>query len=111
VTLVSCAVTRPATATAIGAGFAHQDFVLFQNRPNPYNPVLNLGFTVPFNGKATLILMNTFGQEVATVFDGMAATGKYHRAQINTSGFPAGLYFTKLDFDGKTRLKKMTLVK
>jgi len=58
-----------------------------------------------------LKILNTAGQEVATLFNGEAETGQYNRVQFNTSGLAKGLYFSKLEFDGKASLEKIPLVK
>jgi hypothetical protein len=55
--------------------------------------------------------LNTRGQNVATLFNGEAEAGKYKRVQFNTSGLAKGLYFSKMEFNGKVNLKKMLLVK
>ena len=86
-------------------------FALEQNYPNPFNPATNITFTVPANGHATLKVFNTIGQEVATLFHGEAQAGIYNRVQFNASGFTSGLYFSRLEHDGKVQLKRMTLLK
>jgi hypothetical protein len=86
-------------------------FALEQNYPNPFNPATNITFTVPANGHATLKVFNTIGQEVATLFNGEAQAGIYNRVQFNASGFTSGLYFSRLEYDGKVQMKRMTLLK
>jgi hypothetical protein len=87
-------------------GLAPQKFELFQNYSNQ-----SIEFTVPSNGKTTLRILNTLGQEVATLFNGEAKAGKNNHVQFNTSGLAKGLYFSKLEFNGKVNLNKMLLVK
>ena len=107
VTLQSNTVTMPATTvTAVGKGFvAPQKITLFQNHSNQ-----SIEFMVPSNGRTTLRILNSRGQEVATLFNGEAEAGKYNQVQFNTSGLAKGLYFSKLEFNGKVNLKKMLLV-
>jgi uncharacterized delta-60 repeat protein len=105
----------------ITVGVAPKVFELSQNYPNPFNPTTNIEFTVPSNGRATLKIFNTLGQEVATLFNGEAEGGKYNQVQFNASslatgssskgGYASGVYFSRLEFDGKVQLKKMLLLK
>jgi Protein of unknown function (DUF3494). len=109
VTLDANAVTEPAMVSAVKNGLAPQalqKFELFQNYRNQ-----SIGFTVPSNGRTTLKILNTAGQEVATLFNGEAEAGQYNRVQFNTGGLAKGLYFSKLEFGGKVSLKKMPPVK
>ncbi len=86
-------------------------FGLSQNYPNPFNPATTLEFTVPTDGRATLKVYNTLGQEVATVFDGNAVAGQYHQATFDGTKLSSGIYFARLQYDGKQLLKKMLMVK
>jgi hypothetical protein len=105
VTLASNAITVPSSTTAIKKNLASQEFSLLQNYSD-----LNIEFTVPSNGKATLQLFNTSGRQVATLFNGEAEAGKRNRIQFNTTGLTKGLYFSKLDFNGKAQLEKELLI-
>ncbi|HLP82288.1 MAG TPA: T9SS type A sorting domain-containing protein [Nitrosomonas sp.] len=93
------------------AGNIPNELSLVQNYPNPFNPSTTLSFSVPYNGRAILKIFNTLGQEVATLFNGEAQAGIFNQVQFNASGFASGLYFSRLEFDGKIQLKKMTLMK
>jgi hypothetical protein len=86
-------------------------FSLAQNYPDPFNPTTTIQFTVPSDGRATLRIFNVLGQEVATLFEGVAAAGEYHRATFDASRLASGIYFSRLEFDGKMQLKKMVLLK
>jgi len=84
---------------------------LSQNYPNPFNPTTAITFTIPNDGRATLKVYNTIGQEVATLFDGVAKAGEYHEVAFNGSRFASGVYFARVEFRGKQLLKKMLLVR
>lgn len=86
-------------------------FNLAQNYPNPFNPSTNIQFTVPTDGRATLKVFNALGQEVATLFKGEATAGIYHQVQFNAANLASGIYFSRLEFDGKMQMKKMLLLK
>jgi hypothetical protein len=106
VTLDANAVTSPVTVVAVENGIvAPQKFAFIQNYTNQA-----IEFTVPSYGRTTLKIVNTLGQEVTTLFNGEAEAGKYNRVQFNTSGLAKGLYFSKLEFNGKVNFRKLLLV-
>jgi len=84
---------------------------LFQNYPNPFNPTTTIEFTVPKDGHATVTVYNSLGQQVATLFDGVAQAGYVQQAIFDGKGLSSGVYFSRLEFDGKTLMKKLMLVK
>jgi hypothetical protein len=81
------------------------------NYPNPFNPTTNIQFSVPENGYASLKVYNMLGQEVATLFSGMATAGHYIPATFNASRLASGIYFARLQFNGKSLVQRMLLTK
>jgi hypothetical protein len=98
--------TKLGSMTSNHNGLSPQKFAFIQNNQNR-----SIEFTVPSNGRTTLTVYNTIGQEVATLFSGEAEAGRYNQVQFNTSGLAKGLYFSKLEFNGNVTLKEMMLVK
>ena len=96
---------------SVQAGEVPRVFGFAQNYPNPFNPTTTLQFTVPNDGRATLKVYNAIGQEVATLFDGVASAGEYHQATFDGSGFASGVYFARLVFSGQTLVKKLLMTK
>ncbi len=86
-------------------------FALKEAYPNPFNPTTTLEFTVPTTGKAVLKVFNTLGQEVATLFNKEAEVGTYHQVEFNASQLNSGVYFARLEFNGKVQMRKIVLVK
>ena len=86
-------------------------FSLSQNFPNPFNPSTTIQFSVPSTGRAVVKIFNLLGQEVATAYDGQASAGSRHQVQFNASNLASGIYFSRLEFDGKMQVKKMLLLK
>jgi hypothetical protein len=86
-------------------------FTLSQNYPNPFNPTTNIDFTVAADGKASLKVYNTLGQEVAVLFSGDAQAGRIIQTHFNASGLASGIYFSRLEADGKSLVKRMMFVK
>ena len=98
-------------AMEVEVGLAAKVLALDPNYPNPFNPSTNIAFTVPEDGKASLRIYNLLGQEVATLFDGVAQAGKIYQKTFDASRLPSGLYFSRLDFGGRSLMKKMLFVK
>ncbi|MBI2417394.1 MAG: VCBS repeat-containing protein [Ignavibacteriales bacterium] len=92
-------------------GNAPREFLLTQNYPNPFNPSTVITFTVPANGRATLKIYNTLGQLVTVLLDGEVEAGTYNYVQFNAVNLATGLYFSRLEWNGKVQLKKMLFIK
>ncbi|HLP16582.1 MAG TPA: FG-GAP-like repeat-containing protein [Bacteroidota bacterium] len=94
-----------------GEVVAPRVFALSQNYPNPFNPTTTIQFTVREEGHATLRVYNMLGQEVATLFDGMAKAGAYHQALFTAQNLASGIYIVRLESNGNRAMKKMMLLK
>jgi hypothetical protein len=101
--------TFPEMSVTVGTN--PDEFTLAQNYPNPFNPSTTIEFVVPENGRATMKVYNVLGQEVATVFDGETEAGKINTARFNASNLSSGMYFYTLTTNGKTKTKRMLLMK
>ncbi|MBX2991733.1 MAG: TIGR03790 family protein [Bacteroidetes bacterium] len=86
-------------------------FELGQNYPNPFNPSTEIAFSVDVTGDAQLVVYNSIGQQVATLYDGVAQAGQMHRVQLDASALASGTYFYRLQSGQKNELKKMVLLK
>lgn len=93
------------------AEVAPRVFQLMQNYPNPFNPTTQLKFSVESTTRATVKVYNMLGEEVATMFDGVAEAGRYYVATFNATGLASGVYFYRLTTEKKTDIKRMMLVK
>jgi hypothetical protein len=51
------------------------------------------------------------GQEVATLFNGIAQSGHYIAATFNAGNFASGVYFSRLEYGGKSLVQRMLLTK
>jgi hypothetical protein len=86
-------------------------FVLAPNFPNPFNPHTTVPFGVPKECQVRLSVYNVLGQEVAVLVEGMVEAG-YHTAEFNGTPHASGVYFVRLQADGKTFLvRRLMLVK
>jgi hypothetical protein len=86
-------------------------FTLNQNYPNPFNPTTNIDFSVAANGKAVLKVYNILGQEVAELYNGEAQAGKIIQTHFDASRLASGIYFSRLEADSKSLVKRMMFVK
>ncbi len=81
-----------------------------QNTPNPYNPNTTISFAMPRAGTAKLTVYNTKGERISTLIDGFKAAGK-HSVNFNANGLNSGVYFYKLEANGRSMVNKMILTK
>jgi hypothetical protein len=86
-------------------------FTVSQNYPNPFNPTTNIDFTVAADGKAVLKVYNTLGQEVAELYNGEAQAGRIIQTHFDASRLASGIYFSRLEADGKSLVKRMMFIK
>jgi hypothetical protein len=85
-------------------------FSLEQNYPNPFNPATTIRFSIPEAGHVSLNVYNLIGQRVATLADGMFASGAYS-VQFRGESLASGIYFYKLETGTATAVRKLTVLK
>jgi hypothetical protein len=78
--------------------------------PNPFNPVTTLPFEMAETGQASLVVHNLAGQEVATLFQGLAERGT-HEVRFDGSALPSGLYLYTLTTEAGQQTRKLVLSK
>jgi hypothetical protein len=87
-----------------------KEFKLYNNYPNPFNPITNIKFDIPKSSLVKLIVYNVLGKEIKTLVDEKLNAGRYE-VDWNASGYSSGVYFYKLISDEYVDVKKMLLVK
>ncbi len=85
-------------------------FYLEQNYPNPFNPATVINFSVPGSSNVKLTVYNSLGQEIAVLLSSYLKKGAY-TAKFNGSGLSSGIYFYRLEANGRITTKKMILLK
>ncbi|HRE42092.1 MAG TPA: SBBP repeat-containing protein [Ignavibacteria bacterium] len=92
-------------------------FSLEQNYPNPFNPVTKIRFSLPKSSFVKLIIYDTFGRELETIFNGQVNSG-FYEADWNAVNYSSGVYFYRIEFYSEnlvsgefTDVKKMILIK
>lgn len=90
-------------------------FSLTQNYPNPFNPVTTIAFDLARGGHTRLAIINVLGKRVRTLIDGYTHAGHH---QVGWDGRDAtgalvagGVYLYRLEHEGQTITKKLTLIK
>jgi hypothetical protein len=86
------------------------NFELAQNYPNPFNPNTSISFSIPQAGNVKLSVYNLLGQEVRTLINKNVEAGNYS-VDFNAVGLFSGVYIYRLEFNGKSLTKKMTLLR
>jgi hypothetical protein len=90
-------------------------YELSQNTPNPFNPTTQVNFALPQSGEVKLAVYNVLGQHVTNLVDGVMNAG-YHTVtwdgtDENGNAVSTGVYFVKMNVDGNTDTRRMTLIK
>jgi len=88
----------------------HKSFYLEQNYPNPFNPATTINYTIPEAGSVKLVVMNTKGETVKVLANGVQNAGN-HNFNFDGSGLNSGVYFYQLIIAEKAITKKMILIK
>lgn len=86
------------------------DFHLFQNFPNPFNPVTIIRYQIPDAGFVTLKVYDVLGNEVVTLVDEYTASGKYE-VEFDGSELTSGVYFYQVNYKSYLNTGKMILLK
>lgn len=86
------------------------DYKLYQNFPNPFNPATIINYRINQSGFVTLKVYNLVGQVVKTLVSEYQDVGTYSR-QFEASELSAGIYLYKLQVNNFTSVKRMTLIK
>jgi hypothetical protein len=83
---------------------------LSQNIPNPFGKGTRIAFSLPKSGSVDMAVYDIAGRKVATLAQGTMSAGS-HEVSWNGAKAPAGVYFYRLSFEGKTLTNRMVVVK
>jgi len=102
---------RPAlTGVNSLSGEIPKEFKLYDNYPNPFNPVTRIKFDIASNTQVTLVVYDIVGRVVATLVDQELVAGIYETS-FEGSNLSSGVYFYRLNAGSYTSIKRMILTK
>lgn len=81
-----------------------------QNYPNPFNPLTRIDYSIPAQGKVTIVIYDITGREVTRPVDEIKDAG-YFTAEFNASNLASGVYFYRIIAPGINQVKKMLVIK
>lgn len=85
------------------------DFRLGAPWPNPFNPVVQVPFTLARPALVRLSIFNLLGQEVAVLVDDVLPAGR-HQAQWGARQWASGIYLVTLEVGGRQETRAVTLL-
>ena len=88
-------------------------FALYNNYPNPFNPVTRINFDIPNlqgDKNVKLVIYDILGNVVETAVNKDMEPGKYS-FEWNANGYASGIYFYRISAGQYTDTRKMILVK
>ncbi len=108
--------TGPGTGTDDGGVFTNR---LDHARPNPFNPVTTIDFSLATDGRATIRVFDAAGRVVRTLVDSPVEAGEHSAVWDGTTDAghraASGVYFVKMETAGHTdafrATRKLVLLK
>jgi len=85
-------------------------FKLYDNYPNPFNPVTKIKFDLPLSANVKLNVFDITGREIASLLNSELKSGTYE-VQFNAGYLSSGIYFYKIEAGSFTDVKRMILIK
>jgi hypothetical protein len=87
-----------------------EDYFLFQNFPNPFNPTTKISWQTPVDGWQTLKIFDALGREISTLVDEQLPAGSYELS-FDATGLSSGVYFYQIKAGEFISTKKMILLR
>jgi len=91
------------------------EFVLYQNFPNPFNPITHIRFELPNHGMVNLKVFNVLGETITSLVIEEMAAGPHEiiwdGKDENKIPVPSGIYFYQLKLGEYRITKKMQIVR
>ncbi|MBT4926697.1 T9SS type A sorting domain-containing protein [bacterium] len=79
--------------------------------PNPFNPILNISYSLPTETNLSVVVYNMLGEQVSVLVNNVYTTAGFHSTNWNASKFPSGMYFIKIETPSIIDTKKALLLK
>jgi hypothetical protein len=85
-------------------------FMLYNNYPNPFNPVTKIKFDTPNSAYTNIVIYDVTGREIKTLINQNISAGRYE-IEFDASGLSSGVYFYRINAGDFKDVKRMALVK
>ncbi len=85
-------------------------YKLYNNHPNPFNPVTQIKFDLPQDNFVIMKIYNLLGDEVRVLVSEFKKAGSYNYT-FNSKGLASGIYIYKFTAGSYSDIKKMVLLK
>lgn len=91
------------------------EFALAQNYPNPFNPTTKIDYSIPVEGKVSILIYDIAGREVMKLVNTVQTAG-FYSVNFNGANLASGMYFYRINVDGESAknfkaTKRMVLIK
>jgi photosystem II stability/assembly factor-like uncharacterized protein len=86
------------------------EFKLYNNYPNPFNPVTQIKYDLPEGSNVKLVIYDILGKEVIKLVNEFKPAGSY-TVQFNAEALTSGVYFYRIETQGFKDIKRMLLLK
>lgn len=103
------------TSVGPSPGQRPEEFTLFKNYPNPFNPETTIRYEIPKNSRVELVIYNIRGQRIRTLVDTEKESGRH---SIKWDGknnrdlvVPSGVYFYRIKAEEFVQARQMLLLR
>ncbi|MCJ8164130.1 phytase [Pontibacter sp. E15-1] len=79
--------------------------------PNPFSAKATVRFASTTSGECSVVLFNSKGQLIKTLFEGMTLAGETKAIEVDGAQLPTGLYFVRVQTAGSVRSVKLLLTR
>jgi len=87
------------------------EYVLYENYPNPFNPSTTISYDLPNEAEVVLKVYDMLGREVTTLVDARQGAGHHAVPFAPTAGLASGAYIYQIQAGSFRDRKKMMFVK
>jgi flagellar hook assembly protein FlgD len=83
---------------------------LYENYPNPFNPLTTIRYGLPNRSHVALTVYNTLGQRVALLQNGEQEAG-YHEVMFDGRGLSSGVYYYRIQAGDFVQTRNLLLLR
>lgn len=86
------------------------NYILYHNYPNPFNPTTTIRYELPQDGVVTIKIYDILGQEVRTILNEFKQADRYE-VNFNAVGLASGVYIYRMKINDFAESKKMIMLR